>query len=497
MNKRGLVLKNIWYGVGSKLILIVVSMVTPRLLMDSYGSEINGLLSTITQVFSYFTLLEGGIGLATVNALYRPIDENDVEKANVILGQARSYYRKVSFFYAGLVIIFAIAYSITVSSSLSRPEVLLVVLFQGVSRVVTYYYCAVNEQLLTASGRRYVVENALFLTNLGSMIVRVALILLGNNIVMVQALFALVSLIRVPLILAYTKRMFVWLNIQTQRSYSLLKEKSAFIIHEISSMVFFNTDIIIVSVFCGLAEASVYSLYGLVFGSLNMLINAANGGLGFLFGQNHYKKSEDFIKIYDSYSIIHLTLIFSIMTPAYLLIAPFVQLYTKGISDTNYLLNYLPILFTLINIMSAARTVPARLIAITGHARATQRRSVLEAVLNILASLVLVQFYGIQGVLIGSIIALLYRMNDIIIYANTKILERKINKDYKNLFVYASIFAFIALLGKRINFEISGLFQFILLGLLTFAICSILYIFAFLALEPSLSRKMWNQLTKR
>ena len=48
---------------------------------------------------------------------------------------------------------------------------------------------------------------------------------------------------------------------------------------------------------------------------------------------------------------------------------------------------------------------------------------------------------GIYGVLLGTIIALLYRMNDIIIYANKKILNRSPWKTYRILLTYFLIFA--------------------------------------------------------
>ena len=70
--------KNIVTGFGGQLIAIVLGLIVPRLLITNYGSDVNGLLSTVTQIFTYMALLEAGIGQAAKNALYKPINEKNV-----------------------------------------------------------------------------------------------------------------------------------------------------------------------------------------------------------------------------------------------------------------------------------------------------------------------------------------------------------------------------------------------------------------------------------
>lgn len=68
MNKK-IIAKNIIVGFGGQLITIILGLVIPRIFIKSYGSDVNGLLSTITQIFTYMALLEAGIGQAARNAL--------------------------------------------------------------------------------------------------------------------------------------------------------------------------------------------------------------------------------------------------------------------------------------------------------------------------------------------------------------------------------------------------------------------------------------------
>ena len=66
-----------------------------------------------------------------------------------------------------------------------------------------------------------------------------------------------------------------------------------------------------------------------------------------------------------------------------------------------------------------------------GIFKQTQVRSIIESAINLTVSLVLVFKIGMYGVLLGTIAALLYRTNDVIIYANWNILGRKPWKTYR------------------------------------------------------------------
>ena len=52
-----------------QVITIAMGIVIPRLVLVNLGSENNGLLSSITQVLGYASLLEAGVGLASLQAL--------------------------------------------------------------------------------------------------------------------------------------------------------------------------------------------------------------------------------------------------------------------------------------------------------------------------------------------------------------------------------------------------------------------------------------------
>lgn len=450
------VAKNIVIGFGTKLILMALNIVIPRLFIVSYGSEVNGLLSTITQIFGYLALLEAGIGSASVNALYKPLDKQDREQVNQVLGESRTYFRKVTLFYVLGVAGFAVLYPLVSGSTVDRWTIFAIIILQGMGNCFTYYFSAAHTQLLVADGKNYLVDMMSFGVSVGTAAIKIILVSIGCNVVMVQLGFFAVTLLKIPAILYVCRKQYPWLRPVRTSRYDSIKERSAFVVHEISSTIFSGTDVFLISTFCSFALASVYSVYHMIFGALNTMINTANAGLGFLLGQNYDKDRKKFLALYDSYSAIYSAIVFSVMTTAYILIIPFISLYTEGVTDIDYKMPLLPVLFVCINLMSGVRAVAARLITVTGHAGKTQWRSIAETTINICASVVLVNWIGIYGVLLGTIIALLYRMNDIIIYANKVILERSPWHEYRQLAVNALIFVGIALAVANIPLSVSN-----------------------------------------
>ena len=78
-------INNLIWGIVGNIVTAAVAIIIPRLFIVNYGSEINGLLASIRQVYVYLALLEVGIGDASVVALYAPIGKKDYNAANRIL----------------------------------------------------------------------------------------------------------------------------------------------------------------------------------------------------------------------------------------------------------------------------------------------------------------------------------------------------------------------------------------------------------------------------
>lgn len=476
MNKPKLIIKNLFYSFVTRIIILILGFILPRLLITSFGSEVNGLLSTVTQIFTYLALLEAGIGNSAVNALYKPLRDKNYGIANEVVNEARRYFQKVSLIYGLCVLGFAVVYPFCTHSSIRKSTIFWVIMLQGLSSVISYYFSAYYTHLLTADGKRYINENISFFTYVISSVLKIVLIMNGFGVISVQIGFLVISIIKAPCLYFICKKKYNWLRKTTKKNSKYLKERGAFVVHELSATIFNSTDVFLISTFCDFAMASVYTVYNLVYSSLNTLLSTANSSLIFLLGQGQYEEHDNFVKLYDIYSLIYTGVAFIIFTISFALIKPFVSLYTKGITDVNYLLPGMAVLFTCINLLSASRATGSLLITVSGHAENTKNRSVAEAIINLVSSIILVNIFQIRGVLLGTIIALLYRANDIIIYANKKILKRSPWNEYKRVIIYFLLYVLVFIVTYCRPLNITSIKEFILWGIIISICITLLFV---------------------
>ena len=154
-------------------------------------------------------------------------------------------------------------------------------------------------------------------------------------------------------------------------------------------------------------------------------------------------------------------LVFALYNIALIFIIPFMELYTSGIKDINYLDYKVAVLFSVFYVMTGARACCADLINYAQHFRKTQTRCIIEAAINLTVSIIAVIFWGIYGVLIGTIVALIYRMNDMFIYANVRILHRSPWISYKRFISNSIIFTIITVISKWIPWHLDSYFSII------------------------------------
>ena len=144
-----------------QVVTMIAGFITPRFMLTAYGSEINGLISSILQFISYFNLVEAGLSSAAVYSLYKPIAEKDYNRINRIVVAAKHFYVKSGFIFVGLVVILAICYPfITDSTVLDQTSIFVLVLVLGVNGSLEFFTLAKYRALLTADQRTYVISLA-------------------------------------------------------------------------------------------------------------------------------------------------------------------------------------------------------------------------------------------------------------------------------------------------------------------------------------------------
>lgn len=466
---------NIIYTFFTQIITIIIGIIIPKLILVNYGSEVNGLFNTVNQIYSYVALLEAGIGGACIQGLYRPIVEDNRNKISGILVATQKYYRKIAKIYLICVLIISFVFSVFVSTSIDSVTLFIFILLQGISNIIIFYYIAALKQLLVADGKSYIMTNIAFFIFIITSLSRIVLVNFRVNIIFIQIAYLLINIIQIIFYQVYLKRNYSWIEWNVLPDYKPLEQRNAFLKHEVSGVIFSSTDTIILAVFCNLKVASVYAIYNLIFSNISSLIASVFNSIKYNLGFHYHSDNKKYYIYHEFNEKILICVVFILFTCCYLLITPFIKIYTKGISDIVYIDKYLPILFTVSAILSNVRLVSNNLIGISNCAGKTVKRAYLEAALNLSTSLILVNYIGLYGVLIGTIVALLYRTNDVLIYSNKIILKRKLKDIYFTVVINIILFGMICFIGQYIKIEVNSFSVFLLIGFIIFCLVTIIY----------------------
>ena len=447
MHKKN-VIYNLIVSFLTQIITLGLGLIIPRLILLTWGSEYNGLISSVTNIMRYLALLEAGFNTATIQALYKTLGENDNEQTSVVVRTSQHYYHKISVAYGALVIVVALLYPLLVKTSISFFEVFLIITLQGMTGVINFAFRASYQQLLNAQGKYYVISLITLLTTILTYIAKIISVTVFHNVLIMQAMSVIVMIVQVTVYSIYFKKNYGWINKNAVIDKKILKNRQYYLIQQMAGLVFNSTDTFVLSVFCGLKVASVYAVYNLVYSALASMISLVRGSTNFVLGQSFYKGKSIFEKIYDTYTGMQTALGSILSSTCIVLILGFIKLYTKGVTDIDYIDFVAAFLFSFNLILECSRGASLASANIAGKAPQTTWRYVLEASINLSVSLILVQFIGLRGVLIGTSIAGIYRTTDSILYTNRYVLNRSAFREFSLVILHFSIFIIIAGLSR-------------------------------------------------
>ncbi len=434
---------NLLSGVLYQVVLIALSFLIPRLYLENFGSEVNGVLSTIKQIFVYMFLLESGVGLATTQALYKPVAEKNHSKVSSVISATHNFYVKIGIIYAFIVLLIAFAYEYIVPTNVQPGVIFGVVIFTALPALFSFFVQAKYRILLEVDGRKYVITNSETILQLVSNVVKILVILFTNDLLLMQLSYCILYLLQLFYIYIHAKKRYKWLSLNSKPDYEAISQRKSVLVHQVSGMVFNNTDVLLLSFLCDFKVVSVYTIYNIFFSQVQTFITSIISGFSFALGQMFHTDTKKFTKVYNAYETIYIMSTFVIYTLMAVFLLPLIQIYTKGINDANYTNSLLILLFVIMNLLSNGKLPSNHVLEYSGKFEETRSHAVWEMIINIVVSIVSILKWGICGAILGTIVALLYRGAMVIYYSNKKVLDRGMFHTYKIWIVNGAVFALV------------------------------------------------------
>lgn len=418
-----------------QIVTLICGFILPRLILQQYGSEVNGLVQSITQFLSLIAFLELGVGAVIQSALYKALADKDSTKISQILKSGDNFFKKLALILLVYVVILVGVYPFIAKQEFGWVYTALLILSMSISSFAQYYFGIIDRLLLTADQRGYIQYTSQIATLILNTIACVIEIQLGFSIHVVKLSTSIIYLIR-PLLL----RVYVNHHYAIDRHIKLegepIKQKWNGLAQHVTAIILNDTDTVVLTAFSSLSNVSIYSAhYMVVNGVKNLLLSGTNGiqsAMGEMIAKDEEEKVRNFFAKVEF--ILH-TLVIFIFTCTAILITPFITVYTDGITDANYIQPLFAVLLVTAHASHCLRLPYNIAILAAGHYKQTQRCHIVAAVLNVAISIITVFVWGLIGVAIGTLVSMIYQTIWMAIYDSKKILQWPIKHFIKQCFV--------------------------------------------------------------
>ena len=407
-----------------QVLTIIFSFITPRLIIQFYGSEINGLISSYVKFFSFISILRIGLVSSVRFTLYKPLAERNKSKVSGILVSTEKYMRRIAFIFLPYAVIVVCMFPYFTHSNISPSDMIFLGLIVSIGVFSEYYFGITYQTLLSADQKLFEYTIMQIISTVFYNIIAIFLILNRASIYSVRIIYAVIFTIG-PFIIAKLVIKQYDINRTSQPIDDAYEMRKDAIAQSIANIIHDTVDVAVITLFLNISMVSVYAIYYLVISGINSIFSVLTSGLEPAFGR--YWADEDFESFRNNFHTMEYICAFVIITlfsSIFILFLPFIKLYTNNITDAIYVLPVYAILTVCVALTNAFREPYTISVQAAGKYKDTKFIAIGEAIINLVISIVSVKYYGIYGAVIGTIIANSYRTIRYALFTYKKLIKQ-------------------------------------------------------------------------
>lgn len=382
------VLKNTIWELAYYIIVVVLGFLAPRYIILIYGSAVNGLSATITQVLNVILLLQAGAATAAIYSLYKPIADEDIAEVSSKLSSATSYFKKLSFIFLALMVIAAVFTAFFIDSEIAPVLIFVAFVIMGMKSFFDLYFTSTYRILFTAFQEKFVMSVATLVEQVVYYILVFTTLYFKWHFILLFLWLFLGCIVKIIFLNRVCKKKHPDIvSIKNTGQSSSISGKNYALANEVAHSLMSTSTAIMISFMYGLKEVSVYSVYMLIFSALYLILTAFNSSFGPSFG-NLYASGDEkrSSEIFTIFRYLYLSINMIMMMCTIFLLLPFITLYTAGVKDINYQNETLIVLCVLSATFSAFRIPYNVIVSSLGYFKETWLQPVVTAVVCLLIS---------------------------------------------------------------------------------------------------------------
>lgn len=463
-------LKTFLYGIFFTIIIAILGLVKTKILLSTLGDEYVGIYQLFYQIYLYISIVDGGISASVTYRLYKPVNENNTKKINDIIEGAKRYFNKIGIFVIllGLLISFEIMFFIK-ETSINTLYIKVCFILYIISSAISYFATS-HALLYEAEQKLYKSSNLNHMLSIAESVFAIIIAKLGGKLLTILISFVILSLIKNFILILRSRKDHKYLKKTNNPDFSFKKDANSLIVNKINTLIFENSNILIVSKFLGLKTVIIYNAYNQIVTMIKQMIQRLSAALlpsvGNLLVSDNAKAKNIFIEL----NSLLFYLANLLVVPIFFMLTPFIGLWYGNEYESTQLVC---LLFSMLLYIEIIRISLETYIKAAGEFKKIKNCGIYQSIVCLILSLLLVNKYGIGGILFATIFAFITGT----FTQYPKIISRQIiNDKTKNYYLkvakyiigLAISFGMIYIIDSKIT--ISSLITWGLKGLLLFVV---------------------------
>lgn len=388
-----------------QILILLLGLFKTKFFIQILGSSELGLYQLYGQIVAYLVLVEGGVGSALLFRLYKPLNQKDDKKVNETMAAGRFLFRIIGclILLIGFVVSFFIGFFIedannTFSFSYMQITFLIYLLSQAI-----FYFTIPHRVLFEADQKKYIPNIVFQVTAIIKAILEIIIVCSGLGLIAVLTSLVICSIVANFIILIAFRKYYKKVDFKEKKDFSMLKDVKDLFINTLGILVTNNIDILIVSKMIGLGYVVVYSTYNYFVEGLKQFIDKIAGSAMSGVGDLLVGDKEKAVTVFNEFNEFVFFVASIICVPMFVFINKFIDIWYKGEVITSIVWS---ILFTIILFYQVTK-IPLKVFTYSsGQFKEVKIFVIFEVIINLTLSLILVQFMGISGVLLATVISM-------------------------------------------------------------------------------------------
>lgn len=393
-------IKNIISVLVFNLIIGILGFVKVRVFIQGLSNDIYSLNQLFYQIFSYIAITDIGVGLIINQKLYAAFAKEDQDEVNKIYSTSKKFYNYIGIIMLMIATIISFFIQFLTKADVPLFYIQIIFLLFIIRNVIDYFFVA-PRFVLEAGQKLYKINYLVKLIKIIELIIEMILVTIGVDFILVLIPGIILTLLFDIYINKKIFKIYPWLKNNNTFDKKYLTGTKNVIYQKLSGLLNSNTDIILISTFINPISVIIYTSYNYITkyisDTIYMIANAITPSYANIINNDEKEKS---ISVFSEMNILFLFLASFICIMLYGFLNSLINFWV----GPEYLVNnWVLLLFCLVAFQVIAERAFIIIINSKGLFKETKNIVLFEAILNFVISIILVNYIGIAGVLIGTI----------------------------------------------------------------------------------------------